>query len=421
MTKSYLTCTHRSRAHAWWLLVPWLFLGSTWCHGDEPDQRPRIEVTDQAIQLHASSLVIDGHNDLPWALREKGGAFDGLDISQPQPEFHTDIPRLKTGGIGAQFWSVFVPVSTMRDGSALSATLEQMDLVTKMCKEYPDVFELALSTDDIRRIRKEGKIASMMGVEGGHSIQNSLNVLRQLYDRGARYMTLTHSKSLDWADSCTGKPTNHGLSKFGEQVVLEMNKLGMLVDISHVSPDCMRHTLRVTKAPVIFSHSSARAVADHPRNVPDDVLKLTAENGGIVMVNFYTGFIDPKETQIGLKRYEYYLKMQEQLEDDEEKLRAAMNAYRAEHPFEVDCSAHVLLDHIEHIIEVAGIDHVGLGSDYDGVSTLPNQLEDVSTYPVITQGLLDRGYSSDDVRKVLGENLMRVMAQAESVAAELNH
>ena len=392
-----------------------------WAIADEATTQDRsmIKVSDRALALHQSSLVIDGHNDLPWALRDKGGAFEKVDIAEHQEDMHTDIPRLLKGGIGAQFWSVFVPVSTMRNGTALSATLEQIDLVEKMCQKYPDQFEIALSTADIRRIHDEGKIASMIGVEGGHSIENSINVLRQLYNRGARYMTLTHSKSLDWADSCTGDAINNGLSPFGEEVVREMNRLGMLVDISHVSADCMRHTLRVTKAPVVFSHSSANAVAEHPRNVPDDVLKLTAENGGVVMVNFFTGFINPGETKIGLKRYKYYLKVNEKYPDDKEKVDALLTKFRAENPVELNCTAHVLLDHIEHIIKTAGIDHVGLGSDYDGISTLPAQLEDVSTYPIITQGLIDRGYSDEDIKKVLGENLMRAFAEAEKVAEQM--
>ncbi len=398
-----------------------LLLTGDFANADEAATQDRgvITVTERAKKLHQSCLVIDGHNDLPWAVRDKGGAFEKVDISKPQEDMHTDIPRLLEGGIGAQFWSVYVPVSTMTERSALSTTLEQMDLVEKMCERYPETFELAMNTDDIRRIRKEGKIASMMGVEGGHSIENSINILRQLYKKGARYMTLTHSKSLDWADSCTGEPTNGGLSPFGEEVVREMNRLGMLVDISHVSDDCMRHTLRITKAPVIFSHSSANGVADHPRNVPDDVLKLTAKNGGVVMVNFYTGFIDPSETEVNLRRYKYYLEMQEKYPDDEDKVDALMNKWKVAHPVDFTCTAHVLLDHIEHIIKVAGIDNVGLGSDYDGIPTLPKQLEDVSTYPVITQGLMDRGYSDEDIRKVLGENLMRAFKRAEQVAQEM--
>ena len=398
-----------------------LLLTGDFAIADEANKPDRgvITVTERAKKLHQSCLVIDGHNDLPWAVRNKGGAFEKVDISKPQEDMHTDIPRLLKGGIGAQFWSVFVPVSTMAERSALTTTLEQMELVEKMCERYPETFELAMTTADIRRIRKAGKIASMMGVEGGHSIENSINILRQLYKKGARYMTLTHSKSLDWADSCTGEPTNGGLSAFGEEVVREMNRLGMLVDISHVSADCMRHTLRITKAPVIFSHSSAYGVAEHPRNVPDDVLKLTAKNGGVVMVNFYTGFINPGETKVNMERYKYSLEMKAKYPDDDDKVDALVNKWKVAHPVEADCSAHVLLDHIEHIIEVAGIDNVGLGSDYDGVPTLPKQLEDVATYPVITQGLIDRGYSDEDIKKVLGENLMRAFERAEQVAQEM--
>jgi len=381
--------------------------------------RGKVIVTEKAREIHRSALVIDGHNDLPWALRGRGGAFERVDIAEPQPELHTDIPRLKQGGVGAQFWSVFVPVSTMKTNSALGTTLEQIELVKKMMAKYPDVFELALSTDDIRRIRSKGKIASLIGVEGGHSIEDSLNVLRQLHRLGARYMTLTHSVSLAWADSCTDESRCHGLSKFGEEVVLEMNRLGMLVDISHVTPECMRAALRVSKAPVIFSHSSAKAIADHPRNVPDDVLRLTAKNGGVVMINFFTGFVEPAAAARSVVRFKYREKLESEFPDNEEKVRSELNKWDITNPMP-NSTVHDILDHIEHVIRVAGIDHVGLGSDYDGVPVLPIQLEDVSTYPVITQGLLDRGYDAPQIRKVLGENLMRAFAGAEDVSRRMN-
>lgn len=385
---------------------------------DDPD-RPTIVVSEQARAIHASAPVIDGHNDLPWALRKMGGLSDKLDIAKPQPEFHTDIPRLRTGGVGAQFWSVYVPASTAATGEALQTTLQQIELVRAMVARYPDVFELAMSTEDIRRIRDDGKIASMIGVEGGHSIENSLSVLRQLYIEGARYMTLTHSETLDWADSCTGEVRHNGLAPFGEEVVAEMNRLGMLVDISHVSPDCMRDVLAVTKAPVIFSHSSARAIADHPRNVPDDVLKATAENGGVVMVNFYSGFVNPDQIQRSQDRWAYRDELRAKYPDDSAKVNSKLRRWEIAHPETSQCDVYHLLDHIEHVIKIAGIDHVGLGSDYDGVGSVPIQLEDVSTYPVLTQAMLDRGYSETDIRKFLGENLMRVFGEAERVAAKL--
>ncbi len=382
--------------------------------------RPPVVLTDEARALHASSLVIDGHNDLPWELRTQvQGRFDRLDIAKPQVgKLQTDIPRLRQGGVGAQFWSVWVPVETAKRGAALTTTLEQIDLVKAMIARYPETFELALTTDDVERIHKSGKIASLIGVEGGHSIEGSLNVLRQLYDLGARYMTLTHSDSLEWADSGTDVAKVGGLSPFGEDVVREMNRLGMMVDISHVSPDAMKDALRVTEAPVIFSHSSARGVADHPRNVPDDVLKLTAENGGVVMVNFFSAFIVPETAKRDVERMAFRRAKEKEF-TAEQDVEAAMRRWDAEHGRGEVGTIHTLIDHIEHIIQVAGVDHVGLGSDYDGISMLPTQLEDVSSYPYITQALLDRGHSAEEVRKILGGNLMRVMRGAEAAANRL--
>lgn len=385
---------------------------------DGAPERPTIVVSAKALDIHRSFPVFDGHNDLPWALRQGGGRFERFDIAQPQVEFHTDIPRLKAGGVGAQFWSVYVPTSTIRQGSALTTTLEQIELVKQMAERYPETFEIAMDVEDIDRIRAQGKIASLIGVEGGHSIENSLNVLRQLYAEGARYMTLTHSTSLDWADSCSDEAKCGGLSAFGEEVVREMNRLGMLVDISHVSPDCMRHTLRVTKAPIIFSHSSARAIADHPRNVPDDVLKLTKENGGVVMINFFNDFIHPTDAARSNQRS----KMRETLElryADDERSQTELRKWELANPRSHQCTVHEVLDHIDHVVHVAGIDHVGLGSDFDGVPALPKQLDDVASYPVITQGMLDRGYDEAAIRKVLGENMIRVLAETERVARSM--
>ncbi|MFV0445441.1 MAG: dipeptidase [Planctomycetaceae bacterium] len=386
--------------------------------GDKAATRPPVVLTDAARKLHASSLVVDGHNDLPWEIRKQAaGQFERMDISQRQPSLQTDIPRLRQGGVGVQFWSVWVPVDTANTKAALSTTLEQIDLVHRMLAKYPETFELARTADDIERIHRDGKIASLIGVEGGHSIEGSLTVLRQLHELGAAYMTLSHSESLDWCDSGTDEPRCGGLSPFGEEVVHEMNRLGMLVDISHVSADAMRAVLKTTQAPVIFSHSSARAVADHPRNVPDDVLKLTAENGGVVMVNFFSSFIVPSSAALSVERMILKRQLRKQgLESDavDAKLRGWDAGHRPERG-----TIHTLVDHIEHIIQVAGIDHVGLGSDYDGISMLPEQLDDVSTYPLITQALLDRGYGEEDIRKFLGGNLLRVMRETEQVAKSL--
>jgi membrane dipeptidase len=394
--------------------------------------RPPVKVTEAALALHRDALVIDGHNDLPWSLRSKEGGFETFDIAKRQSTGHTDIPRLREGGVGAQFWSVYVPNSRAYDGTAFATTVEQIELVKLMIDRYPGDFALALSTDDIRRIHAEKKIASMIGMEGGYSIEESLANLRRLYDLGARYMTLTHSDSLSWADSATDQPINNGLSPFGEDVVREMNRLGMLVDLSHVSPDVMKQAIRISQAPVIFSHSSARAVANHPRNVPDEVLKMLPEKDGVVMVNFFSGFVVPEaatsaDAQLRPARRRGTAggergaaaggdaKAQEEADakaQAERRQRQRRNIPRG--------TIHVVLDHIDHIAKTAGVKHVGLGSDYDGISVLPEQLDDVSTYPNITQGLLDRGYTPEQIRGILGENLMRVFAGAEATAKRLS-
>jgi membrane dipeptidase len=377
-----------------------------------------VKVSDEAKKIHAEALVFDGHNDLPWAMREKGDGFTPvIDLTQPQPKLHTDIPRLRQGNVGAQFWSAYVPAELAKKGTAVKATLEQIDLIHRMVRKYPDVFAMASTADDVVRIRKDGKIASLIGVEGGHSIDNSLGVLRTYYALGVRYMTLTHSDTLDWADSATDKPKSNGLSEFGERVVAEMNRLGMLVDISHVSADTMRHALKVSKAPVIASHSSAHAIAPHPRNVPDDVLKLVKENGGVVMVNFYSGFITPEGAKAMKEMFQVYRDLKAKYPNDKEA-QEAYAAWKRDHPFPTG-SVHDVVDHIDHIVKVAGVDHVGIGSDYDGIGVCPKQLEDVSCYPVITQVLLDRGYSREDIHKILGGNVLRALRGAERVAREM--
>jgi membrane dipeptidase len=302
----------------------------------------------------------------------------------------------------------------MRQGKALAQTLEQIEIVHQMLRRYPETFELALTADDIVRIHGEGKIASLIGVEGGHSIENSLNVLRQLHRLGARYMTLTHNVTLDWADAASDKELHGGLTPFGEEVVREMNRLGMLVDLSHVSPATMRHALRITTAPVIYSHSSARGVADHPRNVPDEVLPLVAKNGGVIMVNFYSSFIVPASAA----RESEVIRLKRRLQDagtSADAIDAEVKKYRTQHPA-TRGTIHDVLDHIDHLVRLAGPDHVGLGSDFDGVPMVPEQLEDVSSYPLITQGMLDRGHDESVIRKVMGQNLLRVMRAAEAVA-----
>ncbi len=405
-------------------LVPLCLLAAVAAAADAPApskarSRGPVTLTEEGLRVHRSGLLIDGHNDLPWMFREKKDrSFQVVDIRKPQPGLNTDIPRLRKGGVGAQFWSAFVPASFGKKGIAVRETLEQIDIIRRMVDAYPDAFEMASTADDVVRIHANGKIASMIGVEGGHSIDNSLAALRMYYALGVRYMTLTHSETLDWADSATDAPKSHGLSPFGEQVVREMNKLGMLVDISHVSAETMRHAIRVSRAPVIASHSSAYAVAAHPRNVPDDVLRMVKDNGGVVMVNFFSGFVVAEAARLSQDMFKDLRAMQAKY-PDEKAFSAAMEQYRKEHALPAG-TIHDVVDHIEHIIRVAGIDHVGLGSDFDGVTQLPKQLEDVSCYPYITQELLNRGYSADDVHKVLGANVLRVMRRAEEVAREMH-
>jgi membrane dipeptidase len=378
----------------------------------KPAKRGVVKLTEEALKIHREALLIDGHNDLPYQFRMRSDfSFRTFDISRPQPQLHTDIERLRKGGVGAQFWAAYVDAESKH---AVKETLEQIDVIHRFVKAYPDTFAMANTADDIVRIRKQGKIASLIGVEGGHSIDNSLGVLRMLHALGARYMTLTHSDNLDWADAATDVPKHKGLTEFGESVVLEMNRLGMLVDISHVSADTMRHALKVTRAPLIASHSSAFALAPHPRNVPDDVLKLVAKNNGVVMVNFYSGFITKEGALLLPEMMKTYRELKAKYPNKAE-FKEAYAAWKKEHPM-TPGSIHDVVDHIEHIIKVAGIDHVGIGSDFDGITSTPRQLEDVSCFPLITQELLNRGHSREAIHKILGGNVLRVMRDAEAVA-----
>ena len=373
---------------------------------------------ERARALHKQVPLIDGHNDYPWALRETAARdLEKLDITKPQPSIHTDIARLRSGGVGGQFWSVYTP-SDYAGQTAVTATLEQIDIVHRMMKKYPDVFELALTAADVERIFKSGKVASLIGMEGGHSIDNSLAALRMFHRLGARYMTLTHSKNTDWADSGTDTPKHGGLNAFGEEVVREMNWLGMLVDLSHVSPDTMKDVIAVSTAPVIFSHSSARAVNDVPRNVPDEVLRLLPKNGGVVMVTFVPGFLSTKVAEWNKRQTAETARLLQQFPGDEAARKAGLDAWNTANPVPRATIADAA-DHIDHIRKVAGIDHIGLGGDYDGITSVPEGLEDVSKYPALTAELLRRGYKDDDIKKILGLNILRVMRGAEAAAARL--
>ncbi|MEU3458731.1 dipeptidase [Streptomyces sp. NPDC006733] len=376
-----------------------------------------MDLIARATELLAAHPVVDGHNDLPWALREQVRYdLDRLDIAVDQSAtLHTDIPRLRAGGVGAQFWSVYVR-SDLAGDDAVSATLEQIDVVRRMTERYAGDLRLALTADDMEAARAEGRIASLMGAEGGHSINCSLATLRALYRLGVRYMTLTHNDNLPWADSATDERRAGGLTAFGEEVVREMNRCGMLVDLSHVSADTMRDALRVSEAPVIFSHSSARAVCDHVRNIPDDVLALLPANGGIAMATFVPKFIlteavawtqaaDENMRAHGLHHL-----------DTTPAGMAVQRAYEAANPRPVATAATVA-DHLDHLREVAGVDHIGIGGDFDGTAFTPSGLDDVSGYPNLIAELLGRGWSDGDLAKLTWRNAVRVLRDAESAAS----
>jgi membrane dipeptidase len=391
-----------------------LLLAAAMIPGQTSDSAP----LERARALQEQTPLVDGHNDYPWEVREKAqGDLDRLDISRSQPGLMTDIPRLKKGGVGGQFWSVYVPVE-LQGQSAVTATLEQIDLVHRMIEKYPDTFELALTADDVERIFREGKIASLIGMEGGHSIDNSLGALRMFYRLGARYMTLTHSKNTAWADSCSDVPASGGLSAFGEQVVREMNWLGMMVDLSHTSPDTMADAIRVSEAPVIFSHSSARALNDVPRNVPDDILQLLPKNGGVVMVTFVPGFLSPKVAAWNKLQTAEQNRLTAQFPNDAAAVTAGVDAWTRGNPAP-RATVTDAADHIDHIRKVAGIDHIGIGGDFDGITSVPTGLEDVSKYPDLTAELLRRGYTDNDVKKILGGNILRVMREVEKTSKRL--
>jgi membrane dipeptidase len=370
--------------------------------------------SDLVTSVLRAHPVWDGHNDLPWAMREQVG-YDCsvLDLAVLNDRTHTDIPRLRAGGVGAQFWSVFVPAQLAGD-SAVAATLEQVDFVHQMTQRYAADLSLALTAEDVDAAWSHGKIASLLGAEGGHSIGSSLGTLRMLYAVGVRYLTLTHNDNVPWADSATDEPVLGGLSEFGREVVREMNRLGMLVDCSHVSADTMRDALATSSAPIIFSHSSARAVCDHPRNVPDDVLTSLATQGGVCMVTFVPKFVSPTVREWDLAAAEDARAEGIDPANFTEYLAFCIRR-REREPQPVATIADVVA-HCEHVREVAGIEHIGLGGDYDGADLLPEGLDDVSGYPALLDALADQGWSADDLGALTSGNIRRVLADAEDVA-----
>jgi membrane dipeptidase len=371
--------------------------------------------------------VIDGHNDLPWEIRTGFGNIGNVDLAADTSNLRgkdgkdvhlmTDIPRLRKGHVGAQFWSVWIPPSTPGP-EAVQMTLEQIDIVRNMVAKYPKDFEMASTADDIVRIEKSGRIASLIGVEGGEQINNSLAVLRDYYALGARYMTLTHTLSTDWADSANEKPVHNGLTTFGRAVVHEMNRLGMLVDLSHVAPETMKAALETTQAPVIFSHSSARALDDHPRDVPDDVLRMVKQNHGIVMANFYPPFVSQAVATWNADRAGAAARFRTLYLGQPDRARAAMDKWESAHPQPKATIAQVA-DHIDHIRKIAGVESVGIGSDFDGIEITPVGLDGVDKYPALFAELARRGWTDDELADLAGRNLLRVMREAEQVAAKL--
>ena len=392
-------------------------------------------LTARVDHVLAKVPLIDGHNDLPWEIRERFGNAAGVDLSastanlplvaqadEAQTALMTDIPRLRSGHVGAQFWSVWIP-PTVTGPAAVKMTIEQIDLVRTMVARYPKDLQMAYSAEDIVRAHAAGRIASLIGIEGGHQIDDSLPTLREMYELGARYMTLTHTLDNDWADSATDAPKHHGLTPFGRAVVHEMNRLGMLVDLSHVSPDTMRAALKVSVAPVIFSHSGALALNDHPRDVPDDVLALVAHNHGIVMATFAPAYVSAERNRWEADRAAEQARFNSPpygglYIGQPEREKAALAEWEAHHPKPVVTLA-MVADHIEHIRNVAGIDHVGIGSDFDGIPEAPQGLDGVDKFPALLKELARRGWTDEDLGKVAGGNMLRVMREAAAVAKQL--
>jgi membrane dipeptidase len=369
------------------------------------------------LDLLRSAPLIDGHNDLLWALRDAREKGQELDPAGPSPSLHTDLPRLAAGGVGGQFWSVYVP-SDLPAADAVTQTLEQIDALFELVGRNPDALELARTAADVERIASAGRVASMIGVEGGHSIGGSLGTLRILARLGAGYLTLTHNDDTPWADSATGERTHGGLTRFGEEVVRELNREGILVDLSHTSDDTMRQAIDVSEAPVLFSHSSARSLCDVPRNVPDDVLELVGRSGAVVQASFVPWFLTKEGAEANAASLREWDRLKREMPDEPDAVRMAMDAWFDAEPTPPS-TLNDVAEHIGHIRDVAGVDAVGVGSDFDGVEGLPVGLEDVSTYPALFEELATRGYTEEDLSKIAGRNVLRVMREAERVSTRL--
>jgi membrane dipeptidase len=398
-------------------LTPYLLLLTIFMSSPAAAQS-RDAALEHARKLLQSTPLIDGHNDLPWEIRESKTAprdVAAYDIRRTAPK-QTDLPRMKEGRVGAQFWSIYIP-GEVKDSGYARIQLEQFDIARRMIARYPDQLALALTADDIERDFKRGKIASLLGMEGGHAIENSLGALRSYYALGARYMTLTHNVTLDWADAALDTARHDGLTEFGREVVREMNRLGMLVDLSHVSPGVMSDALDVAEAPVIFSHSSARALTEHPRNVPDSILVRLKKNGGVVMVTFVPAFVSPEAAVWDADAQREFNRLKATVSDTAERQRL-QDAWKAAHP-QPRVTLKQVADHIEHVRDVAGVEHVGIGSDFDGIDTVPEGLEDSSKFPQLFAELIRRGWSDADLKKLAGENLLRALHAAEATAARL--
>ncbi|MCK5694127.1 MAG: dipeptidase [Bacteroidales bacterium] len=373
----------------------------------------QITLTEEALRIHREALLIDGHNDMPGNILDKKlNLKPGFTLNDAQPELQTDIPRLRKGGVDAQIFVAYISPDHMRTGGGNRACIEQIELIHSLVDSHSDSLELAVSADDISRISRLGKIATLIGVEGGHAIENDLDNLERYYELGARYMTLTHNETTDWADASYDRPLHGGLAPFGKKVIKAMNRMGMLVDVSHSSDDTVRDALKVSKAPVIASHSSVKAICPSRRNLTDELIKGIADTSGLVMVNFFPLFLVPEGGVVEAGYIEYSIELRAQ-NLPPEQFRAEMDMWEKQQPPMPVCYVGHLVDHIDHIVKVAGIDHVGLGSDYDGITYGPEQMPDVSGFPYVTQELLNRGYSTGNIKKILGENFIRVLGEAE--------